>query len=100
MTIPSPIECCPIWGKGYSAEVSTVPGTMNSSVKSDRAGGAYEIGGPVAVNRLLEGKDEAWKARLTTWLIDQREQGVRAPKIKGEIVDLIDRQPRLPPTFR
>ena len=82
MTTPNPIEYCPIWGKGYRAEVSKVPGTRQFSVKSDRAGGAYRITGKA--QELLEEKDEAWKARLTTWLIDQRVQGdgvISSPQI-------------------
>ena len=94
MTIPNPIEHCLIWGEGYRAKVSIIPGTLHSSVKSDRAGGAYRI--TDKARQLLEGKSEAWKARLTTWLINQREQGDREPWVTKEIVEYIDRQPPLP----
>ena len=63
-------------------------------MESSRAGGAYKMRSDTRY--ALEEKSDAWRARLTTWLIDQREQGVEVPMITGEIVDLIDRQPRLP----
>jgi nucleoside 2-deoxyribosyltransferase len=50
----------------------------------------------VGAESWIKGKDDAWKARLTTWLINQREQGDKEPLITEEIVAYIDRQRPLP----
>lgn len=87
---------CLIWGENY--EASRLHDSRDHSrmifMESARAGGAYKMW----ANARLSVKDQrvTWKARLTTWLVNQREQGVEAPRITDDIVDLIDRQRPLP----
>ena len=73
---------CPIWPR-YSAEVTWVSGERKnvSRVDSPRAGGEYEIEGEV--KWLVSQLTERQKARLTTRLIDHRQQTGR-PLLVGE----------------
>ena len=66
-------------------------------VRSPRAGGAYSTSIYTQHTDLADPQltDEA-KARLTTWLIDQRSLGVESPKVTTEIVDYIRRKSPLP----
>ena len=52
---------------------------------SRRTGGEYEI--HVSAADLLELLDAGARARLTTWLVDQRTLGVRAPRVTWEIIE-------------
>lgn len=85
---------CLIWGEGHRASQLHDSTGYFPSMQSDRAGGAYKMRSDT--RHLIEGRGDPWKARLTTWLINQRERGVEVPMITGEIVDLIDRQRPLP----
>ncbi|MCY4552037.1 MAG: hypothetical protein OXC79_00060 [Candidatus Poribacteria bacterium] len=62
-------------------------------VDSPRAGGEYRI--PQAIEKDIEGRyDDHIKARLTSWLIEQRLLGLKCPKVTGiEIKEASDRQP-------
>lgn len=87
---------CPIWGEGYEAtatgvwttnkigeqQVASIEGTVHSA----RAGGAYRIS--VEAQMALRGSHmtERQKAWLTTWLIDQRRQGITEPTVLRETV--------------
>ncbi len=85
---------CPIWGQGYTATVYKKGiGNINDIneedlVNSNRAGGAYRITLPaffsVYHNNRLSVPE---KARLTTWLVDQRRQGIAEPIVTDEIVE-------------
>ncbi|MDE2935630.1 MAG: hypothetical protein OXP37_02175 [Chloroflexota bacterium] len=61
-------------------------------LRSGRAGGEYAIDSDAeAIVGQLEVAD---KAKLTTWLVDQRSQGVELPRITPEVVQLVaTRQP-------
>ena len=74
---------CPIWPN--SRATIHPQGTGRTwIVESARAGGRYEIDYP-AWNQV--GKvDDGARARLTTWLVDQRRLGSQCPKITQEIV--------------
>ena len=57
----------------------------NFLIISDRAGGGYEIS--VDALPLVETLDDGERARLTTWLVEQRGQGVPTPLITPLIVE-------------
>ena len=82
------IVTCPIWGHLCNAE-----GTRGRSrgdpifVKSsERAGGGYRISNGDVEARVQQLAD-AEKARLTTWLIDQRSLGNGVPEITLDVVN-------------
>lgn len=86
---------CPIWGEGNQA---TVQGgsiaaragkqvfTIDSLISSPRAGGAFRLDENAdPVNQRLQSLSADAKARLTTWLVDQRRHGISEPVITWEI---------------
>ena len=80
------MEPCPIWGGNYPAELNYFPETSMYRVKnSPRAGGSYEVG-DILVEAQVKHMSDAQKARLTTWLIDQRAQGNEMPRVTEESV--------------
>ena len=92
----NPISVCPIWGEGFPASVQSNPvkGIIEVTA-SPRAGGDYQIrrdGTDDVVGKL---PDEQ-KAILTTWLIDQRHQGVDWPEVTEGILKYIKTKPLLP----
>ena len=85
---------CPIWGKPYAARVGhTDTDPFWLRVDSPRAGGVYEIRVDMARDPNLTPHQ---KARLTTWLVDQRSSGVECPTVTSEIVQSVRRNPSLP----
>ena len=91
---------CLIWGYGYEAKVANPCRQGSDSLflvrDSARAGGGYVLTDE-ARYKLSEGWfDASEKARLTTWLIDQRIMGVRYPLVTEGILDEIRRRPPLP----
>ncbi len=96
MTIPNPIRHCLIWGEDYEAH--EYPRDLSEAVvllNSSRAGGDYKIEISREALDLISQRDAPWKARLTTWLVDQRAKGDRVPLITREIAEGIDQQPSL-----
>ena len=92
-------DFCPIWGKGHEAEVGgPILGRSVLMCKvhdSPRAGGEYAITLD-ASDKIGEGwLDAPEKARLTTWLVDQRNMGVRYPLVTEDIIRGIRRKPPL-----
>ena len=80
------MSSCPIWGGNNWADVSYVAPTAMYQVKnSPRAGGSYEVWG-ILVEAQVKHMSDAQKARLTTWLIDQRAQGNEMPGVTKESV--------------
>ena len=93
--MPNPITTCPIWGDDYEAEVYPIPLIRMVSVdNSPRAGGAYEI--TRTARFLVRELEDTEKARLTTWLIDQRRQGVERPRVTEETLAYIRNKQHLP----
>ena len=89
-------DICPIWGAPYEAKVSYVPQDRMIHVDdSPRAGGAYIIP-EVLVNSDIENMNHAQKARLTTWLLEQRCQGVNQPVITEDVVAYTNNKRPLP----
>lgn len=79
------ISGCPIWGRDFHAEGHEFIGVGDQGVnKSDRAGGSYFI--TAGAIRRVEQLTPQQKARLTTWLVNQREQGVNRPDVTEDIV--------------
>ena len=74
---------CPIWGT--PGELSLPHAEQEHIlVDSERTGGRYAMS-PSAHREVKELDAEA-RARLTTWLVDQRRQGVKAPKVTSQIL--------------
>ena len=85
MTVPN--FDCPIWGSGYPAKVIYAAQTRTYLVDdSPRAGGGFEIA-EVLISSRVNSLSDKEKAKLTTWLVDQRTQGNQQPRITEEIVD-------------
>ena len=79
------ITTCRIWGSGHSATGYTEPDPSRAVVRdSPRAGGGYKLVG--GVKPFLENMDLAERSRLTTWLVDQRIQGVDQPEVTEAVV--------------
>ena len=79
-----PMNECPIW-PGSSANIQVLDTDARLRVESARAGGEYEIS--ILARDSIEGWDDGARARLTTWLVDQRLLGVRSPMVTQEIVE-------------
>ena len=73
---------CPIWGTPASEE--STDGRHGKLVDSPRAGGWYSITGQAIT--LLPQIDDRVKARLTTWLVDQRRLGNECPEILQQTI--------------
>ena len=73
---------CPIWGT-RATEFAT-HGRDGREVDSPRAGGRYFIAG--TAEAILESRNPSLKARLTTWLIDQRRLGVDCPEVGSNTI--------------
>ena len=73
---------CPIWGT--SATEFSTHGQDGHEVDSPRAGGRYFIFGTAVA--ILKSRDASLKARLTTWLIDQRRLGIGCPEVDSNTI--------------
>jgi hypothetical protein len=74
---------CPIWGE--PALLLDILGEGGAKVHSPRTGGAYRISGSAIVT--IKRKSPAEKARITTWIVDQRMSGEDSPLVTADIVD-------------
>ena len=82
-----PLTSCLIWGGSYNASgLSVYSNNMARVDDSPRTGGGYMIPWPSTLVSNLSDKE---KARLTTWLVDQRMQEVRLPEITAAVVDYV-----------
>ena len=80
------IGACPIWGSEFSAELGLRSQTNTVYVlDSPRAGGGYQIDHILLVAQVPSMSDKE-KARLTTWLVDQRLLGNQHPHVTKEII--------------
>lgn len=87
---------CPIWGKDYKAEGFYFHSDVSCRVDdSQRAGGGYQVKAAIAVAFINDMTDRE-KAKLTTWLIDQRSQGDAQPRVTEEVIDYAKSKPALP----
>ena len=92
---------CPIWGtqsivladEGWVQPTTSEPVlTQESVIISDRAGGAYRIEPLVNVWGFAKVFTDQEKARLTTWLVDQRLQGIEAPLVTEQTIEYVKYQ--------
>ncbi|MDR3470594.1 MAG: hypothetical protein P4M09_02715 [Devosia sp.] len=78
---------CMIWG---TPTIGTDVRAIDAATcNSPRAGGPYEIDDRAAALIDQVGCDPRWKARLTTWLVNQRRAGVTRPRITFDIVQAV-----------
>jgi hypothetical protein len=77
---------CPIWKKPASVQRFRA---MVYNVSSERADGTYEIDLLAAHQMPL---DAQFRARLTTWIVDQRRGGEPNPLIDSAVLDRVSRQ--------
>lgn len=82
---------CPIWGT--SAKIWASSGTDGRFVDSKRAGGVYDISRHAETN--LRGADDEFRARLTTWIVDQHKAGIEAPRITTYVLEAVSLVPAL-----
>ena len=87
------IATCRIWGQNYAAVGQSIPDPSKEVItESDRADGGYVMLGDVGQH--IVGLKDDEKARLTTWLVDQRRQGNLRPDVTDAIVEYaINRHP-------
>lgn len=83
---------CPIWGT--EAKIWSSDDPLTNFADSSRAGGMYQIDRHAETN--LRGYSDSFKARLTTWLVNQRKMGIEAPHISTRVLELIEVSPLLP----
>ncbi len=90
------ISTCPIWGSEFEAKGFHIPQTKTNRVDdSPRAGGGYEIDQVLIYSQVSSMSDQE-KARLTTWLVDQRLQGNQQPTVTEEIISHAKNKRSLP----
>ena len=87
---------CPMWGKGNPATIQQE--SINAStgerviteislIQSPRAGGTYRISQLYdSISPRLQLLSNEAKARLTTWLVEQRRRGIGEPVITRDIL--------------
>ena len=89
---------CFIW-PGHPAFGYFTDGPHNVGfANSPRADGGYI--GDLELRLWLSALNDEQKARLTTWLVDQRSQGVIQPRISKDILQYIKAKPPLSPFER
>ena len=88
---------CPIWGPKYEANVISIRlphGADGDTFDSERAGGRYAF--QREVEPKIQNLNDSEKARLTTWLVDQRTHGVAVPIVTEKIIEYAKVQRGLP----
>lgn len=81
---------CPIWGTKADMERQSIE---YSFVNSPRTGGRYKINHEESLR--ISAKDELEKARLTSWLVKQRQLGEECPVVTANVVEDAIRRPGL-----
>ena len=87
---------CPIWDT--PAKMIPTFERFRPIIDSPRAGGMYDIEGLAATKMKME-KDslsDETRAHLTSWLIEQRDQGVESPLITFETIEYAKQRRALP----
>ena len=90
---------CSIWG----TPASLIPTTDRDEelINSPRAGGKYFITRTaIACLRSSFSPNERIRARLTTWLVDQRQSGNEYPAISTKEIEEAEQKRNLPPRIR
>ena len=86
-------EVCQIWGTRASPIPNSRKGRDGHYLDSPRAGGEYFISR--TATEVLKKYDERIKARLTTWLIDQRWLGEETPEVGTSTVKEVKKRQNL-----
>ena len=87
---------CPIWKTSATfVDSATIDDTL-LNIDSPRAGGKYCIDVIGRAEKMFADLDNHAKARLTTWLIEQRRLGDECPEIRSYQVESIIQRPHLP----
>ena len=89
---------CLIWGTP-AIETYSVPNVTAAICDSPRAGGKFWISYQaqhLIADPKIDWTDERLKARLTSWLIEQREAGEDCPKVYGRELNGFTIRPSLP----
>ena len=81
---------CPIWGTKADMERQSIE---YSFVNSPRTGGRYKINHEESLR--IPAKDELEKARLTSWLVEQRQLGEEYPAVRAAVIENAIRRRRL-----
>ena len=81
---------CSIWGTEADIERQS---SEYSFVNSPRAGGRYRI--DFVETYRIPARGELDKARLTSWLVEQRQLGEECPVVTANVVEDAIRRPRL-----
>lgn len=76
---------CPIWGSVASLEGGSIGDS--AQISSVRAGGLYGISSTAA--EMVGQSSDQDKAKLTTWLVDQRRLGVKLPVVNTDTLSAI-----------
>ena len=88
-------QFCPIWGEEFPTLVRRYPQEgITEVLNSPRAGGAYHLFDDA--DQEVGNLPDEQKAILTTWLIDQRQQGADWPRVTEGILGYIKTKPSLP----
>ena len=83
------VHNCPIWGEPHEASGLWRPEIRTFEVsQSPRAGNGYKID-EVVLNSSVRSLAPDEMERLTTWLVDQRLQGVWIPEITEAVIDYV-----------
>ena len=93
------IDKCLIWELEKSARVNRNSRFGTYEVFSPRAGGRYRIDWDQLADSIRE-LDNRQKSRLTSWVINMRQQGVDCPEITQEVIELIKRARPTPVLLR
>ena len=98
----SPLRLCPIWNSdAATATEYKVSGNfdhrtgVNHVAYSARAAGGFVLPEALLNSKLIYMSEEQ-RTRLTTWLIDQRMQGVEFPEISESVIEYVKNKPPLP----
>ena len=83
---------CPIWGT--PAEIISGSTGDGLYIYSSRTAGDYYI--TLRAQAVLEHRDERLKAKLTSWLVEQRWLGTQVPKILATTIDEANKRRELP----
>ena len=83
------LSTCPIWGTPATAiqVIGNRGDVPKEEFDSERTDGQYTA--DISIANKLQDLDERIKARLTTWLIDQRQLGEEIPEIDAAVIEQI-----------
>ena len=88
----------PIWSTPVTEALHEEVGSRTSTVNSPRCGGWYSIHDSIAAKiKDWSGRE---KARLTSWLIKERQSRTECPKVTEDVIKHVKEQRDMPPPER